>query len=44
MAVTPTGDYIFFEINPSGQWYFAQLRTEMPIAEAIAELLIKGND
>lgn len=40
MAVTPEGKYIFFEINPAGQWYFVQLRTGMKIAEAIAELLL----
>jgi len=43
MAVTPRGEYVFFEVNPSGQWYFVQLRTGMPIAEAIADLLIGGN-
>ncbi|MBL7053167.1 MAG: hypothetical protein ISS02_00680 [Candidatus Portnoybacteria bacterium] len=40
MAVTPEGKYIFFEINPNGQWYFVQLKTHIPIAKAIAKLLI----
>jgi len=40
MIVTPDGDYIFLEINPNGQWYFVQLKTELQIAQAIAELLI----
>lgn len=38
MIVTPEGQYIFLEINPNGQWYFVQLRTEAKIAEAIADL------
>lgn len=41
MAVTPEGEYIFFEVNPSGQWYFVQLRTGMEIGRAIAELLLE---
>lgn len=40
MIVTSKGEYIFLEINPNGQWYFVQLKTEMQIAEAIADLLI----
>lgn len=44
MAVTPTGKYVFFEINPAGQWYFVQLKTGMKIAEAIADLLLQTRD
>lgn len=40
MIVTRDGKYVFLEINPSGQWYFVQLRTGARIAEAIAGLLI----
>lgn len=40
MIVTLSGDYIFLEINPNGQWYFVQLRTQARIAEAIADLLV----
>jgi len=40
MAVASDGQYIFFEINPNGQWFFIQLRTYVPIAKAIANLLI----
>lgn len=39
MVVTPNGDHVFLEVNPSGQWYFVQLKTHLPIAEAIADLL-----
>src|SRR3989338_6716232 len=38
--VTPDGDYVFLDINPNGQWYFVQLRTEFQVASALADLLI----
>jgi glutathione synthase/RimK-type ligase-like ATP-grasp enzyme len=41
MVVTPTGDYVFLEINPSGQWHFVQLKTGAQIAEALANLLVE---
>lgn len=40
MIVTPKGEYVFLEINPNGQWYFVQMKTEAQIAEAIANLLL----
>ncbi|MBP6856510.1 MAG: hypothetical protein KBC42_00745 [Candidatus Pacebacteria bacterium] len=40
MIVTPQGDYVFLEINPSGQWYFIQENTRCnDIASAIADFL-----
>jgi glutathione synthase/RimK-type ligase-like ATP-grasp enzyme len=39
MAITPEGDYVFFEINPSGQYLWIEDLTKAPISEAIAELL-----
>lgn len=41
MIVTPSGDYVFLEINPSGQWGWIEVLTKMPISEAIAEILMK---
>lgn len=41
MIITPKGEYVFLEINPNGQWYFAQLKTGVKIAEAIADLLVR---
>lgn len=38
-AVTPDGDWVFFECNPAGQWQFIAAATKLPIAEAHAELL-----
>ena len=40
IIVTPSGEYVFLEVNPNGQWYFVQLRTGVNIAEAIAEALV----
>jgi glutathione synthase/RimK-type ligase-like ATP-grasp enzyme len=40
MIVTPEDKYVFLEINPNGQWRWVQELTGMPIAEAIADLLI----
>ncbi|WP_438487760.1 hypothetical protein [Streptomyces sp. S186] len=38
-AVTPHGEWVFFECNPAGQWQFIAAATKLPIAEAHAELL-----
>ncbi len=37
--VTPEGQYVFLEINPSGQWGWIEELTGLPIAEAIADWL-----
>ena len=37
--LTSSGDYIFFEVNPSGQWLWIEHLTGLPISRAIAELL-----
>lgn len=39
MRVTPEGRYVFFEINPAGQWLFIEERTGQPITTAFANLL-----
>lgn len=41
-AVTPEGEWVMFECNPSGQWSWIQDKTGLPIAGAIAELLAGG--
>ena len=38
-AVTPTGDWVFLEINPNGQWLWLQQHTGLPIAAAVATAL-----
>lgn len=39
MIVTPSGDFVFLEINPGGQWLWIEQLTEMSISKALAELL-----
>ncbi|MFB7905823.1 ATP-grasp ribosomal peptide maturase [Kitasatospora sp. NPDC056076] len=41
-AVTPAGEWVLFECNPSGEWSWIQNRTGLPIAPAIADLLAGG--
>lgn len=40
MVVAPSGEHVFLEVNPNGQWYFIQLRTGIEIADAIADMLV----
>ncbi|MFI1394192.1 hypothetical protein [Streptomyces sp. NPDC020681] len=35
----PDGEYVFFEVNPAGQWLFVEERTGLPITEEVASLL-----
>jgi hypothetical protein len=35
----PDGEYVFFEVNPSGQWLFVEVDTGQPLALTCAELL-----
>jgi glutathione synthase/RimK-type ligase-like ATP-grasp enzyme len=39
---TPDGDYVFLENNPNGQWYWVEALTGQPMAQAMAELLERG--
>jgi glutathione synthase/RimK-type ligase-like ATP-grasp enzyme len=41
MMVTPEGRHIFLEVNPQGEWGMIQRDLQLPIAETIAEKLIK---
>ena len=36
----PNGDYCFFEVNPSGQFLFAEIDTGQPLLRSLAQLLI----
>lgn len=39
MRQTPSGDYVFLEINPAGQWLFIEQHTRQPICDALADTL-----
>ena len=40
IAVTPEGDYVFFENNPYGQYLWIEDLTGMKMSQAMAELLL----
>jgi len=42
LIVTPDGRHIFLELNAGGEWFW--LQSILPIAEAIAEVLIAGGE
>ena len=42
MIVTPSGEYVFLEINPNGQWAWLELVTDLPLTDAMAHLLATG--
>jgi glutathione synthase/RimK-type ligase-like ATP-grasp enzyme len=41
MIVEPSGEYVFLEVNPHGEWGMLQRDLGLPIAEALAEALIR---
>ncbi|NER92930.1 MAG: MvdC family ATP-grasp ribosomal peptide maturase [Symploca sp. SIO1B1] len=38
--LTPSGEYVFLEVNPVGEWGMLERDLELPISKAIAEALI----
>jgi len=38
------GEYVFFEVNPQGQWLYVEIKTGMPIVRAVSELLAHGGE
>lgn len=36
LAVTPAGEWVFFELNPNGQWGWLEEKAGLPIGEALA--------
>jgi glutathione synthase/RimK-type ligase-like ATP-grasp enzyme len=36
------GAWVFLEVNPSGQWYWVEERTGLPITAALVDLLARG--
>ncbi len=39
MRLTPSGEYVFLEVNPAGQWLFVEEATHQPISRTLAETL-----
>lgn len=42
MRWTPEGEYVFLEVNPSGQWQFVAERAGVPISDAMARYLFQA--
>ena len=43
MIVTPEGEHVFWEINPSGQFGFVEQITGLPILSCLADALVAGS-
>lgn len=41
MIVTPQGEYVFLEVNPSGEWGMLELDLGLPISQALATALTR---
>jgi glutathione synthase/RimK-type ligase-like ATP-grasp enzyme len=42
LRLTPDGDYVFFEVNPAGQFLFVEHACGLPISAAMAAHLARG--
>lgn len=42
LILTPDGRFVFLEINQSGQWYWIETLTRMPILDSFIEMLLHG--
>jgi glutathione synthase/RimK-type ligase-like ATP-grasp enzyme len=42
LRLTPEGDYVFFEVNPAGQFRYVEYATGQPITAALAAHLRDG--
>ena len=40
LILTPTGKYIFLDINPNGQWLWLEKLTGVPITSSLVKLLV----
>jgi len=43
-AVTPDGRWVFFEVNPNGQWHWLAVKAGVPMVEAMADALQRKDD
>jgi hypothetical protein len=40
MIVTPSGEFVFLELNPNGQWLWLELELGLPLVASMADLLM----
>jgi len=43
LICTPSGEHVFLEVNPSGEWGMLERDLGLPISQAIAEALLEDN-
>lgn len=43
LRLRPTGEYVFLEVNPAGQWLFMEQPTGMPITQTLIQTLIDAD-
>ena len=43
LVQTPTGEYVFLEVNPNGQWLWLDEMLDLGISDAVADWLCNGN-
>lgn len=44
LICTPSGEYVFLEVNPGGEWGMLERDPDLPISEAIARALLEEKD
>ena len=44
LICTPSGEHVFLEVNPSGEWGMLERDLGLPISDAIAEALLEEKD
>ncbi len=42
LRLTPDNDYLFFEINPSGQFLLLEIDAGLPLSRAVADYLARS--
>lgn len=42
LAERPDGGFVFFEINPNGQWYWVEYATKLPLVDSFTDMLIQA--
>ena len=42
IIITPSGEHVFLDLNPNGQWLWVEVLTGIPMANAMADLLVNG--
>jgi len=41
LICTPSGEHVFLEVNPGGEWGMLERDLDLPISDALAEALLE---